>query len=572
MFVHGKRNLLWQIILGILCIILFTTTRSFSANIDHIKAAIEVNGAEWTAQENLVSQLQPEELKNMLGAMPELDLEAPVDKSFDVPLTLPSKFDWRNHNGNYVTPVKNQGGTRWQQRWKPSCGSCWAFATTAALESKALITFNWPDFNLNLSEQIVISCSGAGACDGGWAYKASDFLKNTGTSLEGCYPYTASNGNCHSACANWWNSTFKFESWSYVVNGGNASVTAVKNAIYTTGPVVARMRVYEDFQHYHSGVYSYLLGNYISDHSVLVVGWDDLNNAFICKNSWGTDWGESGFFRIAYSELQGASQFGFETIAYGNAVSAFPDLVITSINGPSSGVISDQISVSATVYNQGSSEAGPFSLGLYFSADPNSETGDILFASCNYPSGLGPRTSNTCSGSVTVPPMRPGTYYLGAIADDQSGVAELYKDNNSRVGGIITLTTAPQHHSTPVVNDLTGSWTVPVTQTCGKTSRHSRCTLKGTFTINNMGNKDASSAYVHFYLSDNGNYGGGDTPLRSFSTGKIKAGNSKAMRLSFNFPSGQTATGEYIIAVIDNDNLVMEIDKTNNVIVFGPIQ
>jgi len=69
---------------------------------------------------------------------------------------LPSAFDWRNVNGgNYVTPVRDQG----------NCGSCWAFATTGALESKALITFNWPGKSLNLSEQIVLSCSGAGNCE-----------------------------------------------------------------------------------------------------------------------------------------------------------------------------------------------------------------------------------------------------------------------------------------------------------------------------------------------------------------------------------------------------------------------
>jgi subtilase family serine protease len=54
-------------------------------------------------------------------------------------------------------------------------------------------------------------------------------------------------------------------------------------------------------------------------------------------------------------------------------------------------------------------------------------------------------------------------------------------------------------------------------------------------------------------------------------TGKIRTGKGKVIRLSYNFPTGQNATGKYIIAVIDKDNTVKEIDETNNIIVFGPI-
>ena len=113
--------------------------------------------------------------------------------------------------------------------------------------------------------------------------------------------------------------------------------------------------------------------------------------------------------------------------------------------------------------------------------------------------------------------------------------------------------------------DLTGSWTVPVTQTCKKTSRGQKCTIKGTFTANNIGNRDASSTYVGFYLSDDDTYDEGDTQLKQSSTGKIKVGRSKSIKLSYSFPVGQTATNKYIIAVIDGGNSVAEIDETNNI-------
>ena len=93
-----------------------------------------------------------------------------------VTAALPT-LDWRNANGvNYVTPVKNQG----------SCGSCLAFAVTAALESQHMITST--GMPLDLSEQILVSCSGAGSCSGGSPGSASNYIKTTGLPLESAFP------------------------------------------------------------------------------------------------------------------------------------------------------------------------------------------------------------------------------------------------------------------------------------------------------------------------------------------------------------------------------------------------
>jgi hypothetical protein len=119
--------------------------------------------------------------------------------------------------------------------------------------------------------------------------------------------------------------------------------------------------------------------------------------------------------------------------------------------------------------------------------------------------------------------------------------------------------------------DLTGSWTVPLTQTCRTIAKKQRCTLKGTFTASNIGNRDASSTYVYFFLSDNNIYEDGDTQLKSMATGKIKIGKSKAIRFNYNFPTGQSATGKYAIAFIDKDNLLPDIDRSNKIVVVGPI-
>jgi len=120
--------------------------------------------------------------------------------------------------------------------------------------------------------------------------------------------------------------------------------------------------------------------------------------------------------------------------------------------------------------------------------------------------------------------------------------------------------------------DLIGSWT-SLTYSYKTMKDGQKWSIKGTLKINNIGNKNAlTAAYVDFYLSDDDTYDEGDISLnKRISTGKIKFQKSKVIKLSYSFPVGQTLKGKYIIAVIDKDGLLTEINETNNVIVFGPI-
>ncbi len=281
---------------------------AYGQRLDEIRAEIQKKGARWHAEHNPLSRLPFAEQQKRLGLVRPVhtDLEPRLNLEEGTELfTAPVSLDWRNHGGNFVTPIRDQ----------KSCGSCWAFATTAALEAVTLIANQTPGADLNLSEQVMVSCGSAGSCGGGRISSASNYIKSTGLPLETCYPYTATNGSCASACADWQSSAYRISNWYYVATT-QATVEGIKSALYGNGPLVTTMAVYQDFFSYHSGVYSYVSGSLAGYHAVLIVGYDDPGQYFIVKNSWGTGWGEAGYFRIAYSELNSVVGFGDYTIAY----------------------------------------------------------------------------------------------------------------------------------------------------------------------------------------------------------------------------------------------------------------
>lgn len=205
---------------------------------------------------------------------------------------FPSVIDWSNND----SPVKDQG----------SCGSCWAFAATAFIENQGSRD--------DLSEQVVVSCSGAGGCGGGYFDQALLFFKNTGVPDESCYPYTQTDGVCSEMCSA---PSYK-EKITHVSNTlwGITTPENLKEELQN-GPLVVRMLVPDDNTFngspgYQSGIYNYN-GGIISEsrgHAVLLVGYNDNQQCFKAKNSWGTIWGENGYFRIAYDDVTDDVHFG----------------------------------------------------------------------------------------------------------------------------------------------------------------------------------------------------------------------------------------------------------------------
>lgn len=204
---------------------------------------------------------------------------------YDIFPPPPRRSDWRTNGGkNFVTPVRNQG----------DCGSCVAFATVAVVESRLAIQANKPSPTTNLSEAHLYFCSGRTCSQGWWPEFAMDAARTRGIAAEKDFPYPGADTPCPTpapppvAAVTGWDTPQRF--------------IHRKQAIAFNGPVVAVLKVYEDFLQYGSGVYRHVLGDFAGLHAVAVVGFDDDQECWIIKNSWSSQWGENGFGRIHYDE------------------------------------------------------------------------------------------------------------------------------------------------------------------------------------------------------------------------------------------------------------------------------
>jgi C1A family cysteine protease len=298
-----------------------------ATEIEHIQQAIEAHGAQWRAGENWVTKLSAEERRKLCGHIRE-----PIEPSQATLLSLPAiedlppVFDWRDNNGNWVTPVRNQG----------NCGSCWDFSAVAQVEAWWNVHNDDPSLMVNLSEQFVLSCSDGG-CDGWSVTGALEFIRSTGIPTEACFPYRADDRvPCASACEEWTDEALTIPGWGYVTLMED-NIENIKNALYRH-PVSASYDVYSDFFAYEGGVYEHVYGPYEAGHAILIVGWNDEEQSWICKNSWGPTWGESGYFRIRWGNCGMGEYMPFiwDQMSSGPALEVSPDqFEFTLVNGDS---------------------------------------------------------------------------------------------------------------------------------------------------------------------------------------------------------------------------------------------
>lgn len=269
---------------------------------DEIQKSLKETGRTWRAGYNEIFIKSDEYKKNLCGlkeppAGTETKLQAEPPASAAAAEDLPDFFDWRDQHGeDYITPIKDQG----------SCGSCWAFGAVAVLEGAANAYYNNPNLDLNLSEQDLVSCYLGDGCSGAYISDIeqmfADYLQNNGVASEQSFPYQATNRSCVDKNPNWQAGAWRVVSYE----DSELTGAAIKRTLIEYGPVEVGMIVYSDFPSYVGGIYrphpsSWERGG----HAVAIVGYgfdESEGEYWIVKNSWGTDWGETGYFRIAAGE------------------------------------------------------------------------------------------------------------------------------------------------------------------------------------------------------------------------------------------------------------------------------
>jgi C1A family cysteine protease len=211
------------------------------------------------------------------------------------PQTRPGAIDWRNRWGiNWITKIRDQN----------RCENCWAFGTTALIES--MVRINHSVWCIR-SEGDLRDGMGLHCADGGWPSTALDWIKSNGIADPDCWPFDITDV-AYAPTPDRSGRTVKIDGYTSLGNMDDE-----KNWLDAVGPITCCFAVYQDFYAYGGGVYTQTSTNFEGLHCVLIVGYDDTQNCWIAKNSWGQNWGENGYFRISYGQcdIDNYQKYGF---------------------------------------------------------------------------------------------------------------------------------------------------------------------------------------------------------------------------------------------------------------------
>jgi len=259
-------------------------------------------------------------------------------------------FDWRDHG--YDFPVKDQG----------VCNAGYAFAAVdavrAAIWKKDSIKLDFLDFSENNAKECnwhaINHYAGLpNTCEGGNFRMLTNLFTQEGLVFETCDPYVASDTTCNTSCK----SQYYITEWQEFSQSYQIALTElIKQKLIEHGPLYSQMDPkISGFSDYTGGT---VLMETSTDpnkwtHGVLIVGWDDgigPTGAWIVKNSYGTDWGDNGYFYIGYGIAGIGSSLA--TVTGWDDVSSFNKLHYYDDAGHTS-----QMSISETNFFSGSAMA-----------------------------------------------------------------------------------------------------------------------------------------------------------------------------------------------------------------------
>ena len=220
---------------------------------------------------------------------------------FEFNCVLP-RIDWREQFGS-IQPIKDQG----------RCGSCYTFSANASLENAI---WNKTGQSVSLSEQELVDCTneyGNGGCNGGWMDNAYDYIIENNIGLGRRYRYRDSPNRCSNTRRKR-EPRYGMKAKRKYANGNRNNNVEQLQTLACSGVVAVAFEVQNGFQNYTGGLYrspSPNCGQRLN-HALNVVGFNRFGDPesgnipyFIVRNSWGTNWGENGYAKIAFGNGDG---------------------------------------------------------------------------------------------------------------------------------------------------------------------------------------------------------------------------------------------------------------------------
>lgn len=213
---------------------------------------------------------------------------------------LPTNFDYRPL-GLLTTDLN--------QHIPVYCGSCWAHAAFSSIADRIKIATNGTQRDIIPSIQALINCGNAGTCNGGDSNAANKWVYKNGIPDVTCQQYQAKNMECSdfNTCMNCdhdpdvgCTTVTNYPKIRVTEYGSVKGDEAIMSEIYTRGPVSAYINA-NCIETYTGGINMYDTCNTrTTNHAIQLNGWGTENGVdyWIGRNSWGTYWGEKGFFRI----------------------------------------------------------------------------------------------------------------------------------------------------------------------------------------------------------------------------------------------------------------------------------
>lgn len=186
-------------------------------------------------------------------------------------------------------------------------GSCWAHAAMSSIADRIKIATNGTMRDVIPAIQVMINCGTAGTCNGGDSNAANAWVHRNGIPDVTCQQYQAKNMECSdiNTCMNCDpdGGCYAVKTYPKITVSEYGSVTGdadIMAEIMARGPVSAYINA-NCIETYTGGINMYDTCNTrTTNHAIQLNGWGTENGVdyWIGRNSWGTYWGEHGFFRI----------------------------------------------------------------------------------------------------------------------------------------------------------------------------------------------------------------------------------------------------------------------------------